>query len=49
MELWELQAIFDIEISKPEGQRDNRLILELAEILGVEVLEEPETDAFQWA
>lgn len=40
MELWELQAILDIELQKTEGQRDYRLIAELAEILGVEVLEE---------
>lgn len=42
MELWELQAILDIELDKAEGQRDYRLIGELAEILGVEVLEEQE-------
>lgn len=40
MELWELQAILDIELEKAEGQRDYRLIAELAEILGVEVLED---------
>ena len=50
MELWELQAILDIELQKAEGQRDHRLIAELVEILGVEVLEEQEekaADAFQ--
>ena len=50
MELWELQAILDIELQKAEGQRDYRLIAELADILGVEVLEEregQEAEAFQ--
>ena len=47
MELWELQAILDIELDKAEGQRDYRLIGELAEILGVEVLEGQEAEAFQ--
>lgn len=42
MELWELQAIFDIEASKPEGQRDENLLAELAGLLGVEVLEAQE-------
>ena len=43
MELWELQAILDTELEKAEADRDYRLIGELAEILGVEVLEEQET------
>ena len=38
MELWELQAILEIELEKPEGERDYKLIEELAKILGVEML-----------
>ena len=34
MELWELQAILDIELSKAEAERDYRLIEELSQILG---------------
>lgn len=45
MELWELQAILDIELEKVEGQRDYRLIEELAGLLGVEVLEDDTTTA----
>ena len=48
MELWELQAILDIELEKVESQRDYRLIAELAEVLGVEVLEgQTAEEAFQ--
>ncbi len=47
MELWELQAILDIELEKVEGQRDYRLIDELAGLLGVEVLEGQAAEAFQ--
>lgn len=38
MELWELQAILEIELEKPEEQRDYKLIEELAQVLGVEML-----------
>ena len=35
MELWELQAILDIELSKAEAERDYRLIEELKETVNV--------------
>lgn len=37
MELWELNAILDMEIAKPEADRNYQLIGELCSILGVEV------------
>lgn len=35
MELWELNAILDTELSKPEAQQDLCLIKELSQILGI--------------
>ncbi len=37
MELWELNAILDIEMAKAEADRDYQLIRELCAILGVDV------------
>ena len=37
MELWELNAILDTELSKPEDLRDYPLIEDLAAILGVDI------------
>lgn len=35
MELWELNAILDAELEKPEAERNYNLIMELCSLLGI--------------